>query len=264
MNHEKILITGTLGFIGTALCNEFYNAIGIDEIYDQEKIYDILYGYNPNVVFHVGACTDTQNTDFEYMLDRNYLATKWISAWCRLNKRLLIYSSSAACYGINNKNPSTVYGWSKYFGEKEVINNGGIALRYFNVYGPGESHKAKMASFIYQHYNEDKIGIFKGNPSRDFIYISDVVSANLYALENYYSLQGKYYDVGTTKSTTYEELCNIMGKKYYYLDSKEVPKGYQYYTSAEPAKLMNGWKPLIDIKTGINNYLQILNLNNEV
>ena len=68
----------------------------------------------------------------------------------------IIYSSSAANYGINNRYPSNLYGWSKYAAECYVVANGGIALRYFNVYGPGEEFKGNMASVAYQAYKTNK------------------------------------------------------------------------------------------------------------
>ena len=259
---DKILITGINGFIASALFNKLDSPVGIDGNYNEELINKTLTYFNPDVVFHVGACTNTLNTDIEYMMYNNFLATKWITDWCTLNKKKLIYSSSAACYGNNNQYPTNVYGWSKYLGELYVLQHNAIALRYFNVYGPGESHKGNMASFIYQNYKKESIGIFKGNPSRDFIHVSDVVSANLFALEHYEKIQGKYYDVGTGNSYMYEYLCNIMGKSYYYVEDDHIPKGYQFHTIADKKKIMPGWMTKILIDYGVTNYINLLNEEN--
>ena len=122
----------------------------------------------------------------------------------------MIYSSSAANYGERGENPSNLYGWSKYTAEDYVISNGGIALRYFNVYGPGEENKGSMASVALQmtrNYKEGKeIKLFPKKPKRDFVYIKDIISANLYAFENFNSLSGKYYEVGSGESRTFEDV----------------------------------------------------------
>ena len=132
-----------------------------------EKLLQILESMNYDAVFHVGACSDTLETNVDYMMTRNYESTKIIMDWCVKNNKPMIYSSSAANYGTNNLYPSNLYGWSKYVGEGYVISNGGIALRYFNVYGPGEEDKGKMASVAYQMFIKntkgEKITLFPKN-----------------------------------------------------------------------------------------------------
>jgi len=95
---------------------------------------------------------NTLETNVEYMMTRNYESTKIMMDWCIENNKPMIYSSSAANYGTNGKYPANLYGWSKYVAEGYVISNGGIGLRYFNVYGPGEEDKGKMASVAYQMF----------------------------------------------------------------------------------------------------------------
>ena len=133
---------------------------GIDDEYLEDNwrlfLLDFLHNGNFDAVFHVGACSDTMEQDVNYMMIRNYETTKIIADYCLKNNVRLIYSSSAANYGTNNLNPSNLYGWSKYVSEQYVLKSNGIALRYFNVYGPGEENKGKMSSLSYQSFLKHK------------------------------------------------------------------------------------------------------------
>jgi ADP-L-glycero-D-manno-heptose 6-epimerase len=267
----KVIVTGNEGFIGGQLFKTLeqlgYETHGIDEKYFQQdnwidfllkKINDIT----PDVIFHVGACSDTLEKDVDYMMTRNYESTKIIMDWCKEHKVPMIYSSSAANYGINGKYPSNLYGWSKYVAEGYVISNGGIALRYFNVYGFGEENKGKMASIAYQSYlknkKNDKVYLFPKKPKRDFVYILDIISANLYAFENYNTLKGCYYEVGCGESKPFEDVLNLMNIKYEYLSEDLIPNGYQFYTCSNSEKYMKGWKPKWNIEKAIPHYKKIL------
>jgi nucleoside-diphosphate-sugar epimerase len=161
----------------------------------------------------------------------------------------MIYSSSAASYGTNGQYPSNLYGWSKYVAEQYVISNGGVALRYFNVYGPGEEHKGNMASMAYQMFKAGEVKLFPGEPQRDFIYVDDVVLANLHALAHYDVLSGKKYDVGLGEAHTFEYIANVLEIPYTYHDSSAIPEGYQFYTCSNPRNWMPGWAPEYSIKT---------------
>ena len=165
-------------------------------------------------VFHVGACSDTLETNVNYMMLVNYEFTKYLMSLCKTKNVPMIYSSSAANYGTNNLYPSNLYGWSKYVAEKYVIQNGGVALRYFNVYGPGEYNKGRMASVAYQMYlknqKNEKISLFPKKPLRDFVYVKDVVSANIFAWTNFQKLKGKYYEVGSGEARGFEDVLNLI------------------------------------------------------
>ena len=217
---------------------------------------------NYDAVFHVGACSDTLETNVDYMMTRNYESTKIIMDWCIKNNKPMIYSSSAANYGTNNLYPSNLYGWSKYVGEGYVISNGGIALRYFNVYGPGEEDKGKMASVAYQMFIKnvkgEKIVLFPKKPQRDFVYIKDIVSANIHALENYEELGGKYYEVGSGTARTFEDVLNNMGIEYDYTSEDVIPNGYQFYTCSDKNKWMSGWESTWSLESGIKDYCEYL------
>lgn len=268
------VITGTFGFIGLNLHikarNIFKKITSIEEgIFQsedwQQHLISVLDINTPSVVFHVGACSDTLQTDVNYMMTRNYEFTKVLVDWCKSNKVPVVYSSSASSYGVNGKHPSNLYGWSKYAAEDYVVNNGGVALRYFNVYGPRENHKGRMASVAYQmyvrHKEEFPIKLFPGKPSRDFVYVEDVVDANLYAAEHFKDLKGKYYDVGVGKSETFEDVLSILGIPYKYNTKKSIPEGYQFYTCSDKNKWMPGWKPKFSLKEGLLEYKKYLDEN---
>ena len=255
---DKIVITGHKGFVGKNLFTQFTSVIGIDEKYDMKYINNFLDIHNPDIVFHIGACSDTLATDIGFVMERNYLSTKWITDWCITNNKKIIYASSAAVYGFDGKKPSNLYGWSKLMGEDYVVAKGGIALRYFNVYGPGEEHKGKMASMIYQNIKKDKVKLFPNKPIRDFVFIDDVVSANMYALLNYDKLKGRWYEVGSGDSSTFEMIFDLLGIEYEYLDKSEIPNGYQMNTLSLTKNWMPGWKPKVNLEMGIKRYKKYL------
>jgi ADP-L-glycero-D-manno-heptose 6-epimerase len=264
-------VTGSSGFIGTNLSKHLgelgFTVKLLDSDYFKEldwqnSLLSLLNGFDPKVIFHVGACSNTLELNVQYMMEQNYQSTKLISDWCKDEKRNLIFSSSAANYGINGKYPSNLYGWSKYVAEDYVRKSGGIALRYFNVYGPGEENKGAMSSFLYQAYvnrnHGEKVLLFPGGPSRDFIYIKDVVGANLYAMENFLDLAGSYYDVATGCSRLFEDVLKLAGIEFTYSDESKIPAGYQFYTCGDTKKWMGGWKPDYSLEEGVADYLTYL------
>lgn len=272
---DKILITGYKGFIGSNLYKEYnkgicYEVDGLDSDYLYNENWDnILINrlnvIKPNVIFHVGACSNTLEKDVNYMMIRNYESTKIITDWAVHNGAKIIYSSSASSYGINDRYPSNLYGWSKYIAEKYVIQNGGIALRYFNVYGPGEEHKDKMASVAYQMYmknkDSEKIKLFPNKPRRDFVYIGDVVSANMHALKHYNELYGEHYDVGSGVARPFEDVLNLLEIEFTYSRENVIPEGYQFYTCSDVTKFMKFWRPTYTLEEGIKNYKEYLDVS---
>jgi len=265
---STIIITGTKGFIGSNLKRELENTYEILEINedvfrgDWRESVSSAFGLDVKCVFHVGACSDTLETDVNYMMTLNFEFTRHLSDLCKSKKVPLIYSSSAANYGINNLNPSNLYGWSKYTAECYVIGNGGIALRYFNVYGPGEEHKGKMSSVAFQMFQKNERGedvkLFPKKPKRDFVYIKDIISANLYAAEHYNQLLGKYYEVGSGKAETFEEVLNHLQIPFEYVSETLIPIGYQFYTQSSANCWMEGWKPEYSLEKGLLEYRKYL------
>lgn len=268
---KKVLLTGSKGFIGQNLKQELleknFHVIEINEEIFQsqtwiDEVRKILYLNNPEVLFHVGACSDTLESNVNYMMTLNFEFTKILTDWARNNNSKIIYSSSAANYGTNGLYPSNLYGWSKYVAEQYVISNGGIGLRYFNVYGPKEEHKGKMASVAYQSFikmkNNIRCELFPKNPKRDFVYVKDVVSANIYASNNFEILKNNWYDVGSGESRSFEDVLNNLNIPFTYLEEEKIPKGYQFYTCSDRKKFMSGWNPKYNIDSGLEDYKKYL------
>lgn len=267
----KVLLTGSKGFIGQNLKIELIKQ-GFDVIEINEDIFSstgwkvelllFLIRNKPNAIFHVGACSDTLEKDVNYMMILNFEFTKMLVDWSLQNDSKLIYSSSAASYGENNLHPSNLYGWSKYVAEQYVITNNGIGLRYFNVYGPKEEHKGKMASVAYQsyikHMNGEECKLFPKKPTRDFVYVKDIISANIYAFLNYDNLNKKYYDVGSGESRSFEDVLNNLEIPYTYHDEKMIPEGYQFFTCSDKDKWMTGWKSEYNLEKGLKDYKDYL------
>ena len=273
MSNKKAIITGTKGFIGKNLLRRLqtlnYTIIEINQdIFNHDSwtknLTEILTSNSPDVIFHIGACSDTLEQDVNYMMKLNFESTKILTDYCNQTNCKIIYSSSAANYGENNKYPSNLYGWSKYVAEQYVISNQGVALRYFNVYGPGEEHKGKMSSIAYQSFNKQKLGqeckLFPLNPTRDFVYVEDVINANIFAEENYLKVQGNYYDVGSGESRPFEDIMKILSIPYTYLPEDKIPNGYQFYTCSNKAKWMPNWSPQYNLEKGLSHYKNYLQL----
>lgn len=265
------LVTGSNGFIGKRLLDFLidsgFEAAGIDDEYLlfenwESKLVDYLDNLSPSEIFHVGACSNTLERDVQSIMIRNYEATKLISLWCKENNRKMIYSSTAASYGTNGRYPSNLYGWSKYTAEDFVKLTNGVALRYFNVYGPGEERKGNMSSFMHQAFLLKKLGkevrIFPGKPRRDFVYIDDVVEANVLASDKFDDLRGNHYQVSTGEARTFEDMLLLAGIPFAYTD-EEVPTGYQYFTCGNPSEWMSGWIPKYKLEAGVAKYSSYLN-----
>lgn len=245
-------------------------------------------------VFHEGACAVTTEWDGCYMMDNNYEYSKILLHYC-LGKHIpFIYASSAAIYGVNktfaekleNERPINIYAYSKFLFDQYVrrfLPNPGtclVGLRYFNVYGPNETHKGNMASVIF-HFNNQlkntgKVQLFgaydgyaAGEQIRDFIQVDDVVDVNLSFFKNLgqASCNG-IFNVGTGRGETFNtvarEVIKWHGKgEIEYVDFPESLRGaYQSYTVSDPTKLRaNGLYAgeFKSIQEGVKSYLDWLN-----
>ena len=165
------------------------------------------------VVFHEGACSDTMETDGRYMMDNNYTVTSELFDACQRHGSRLLYASSAATYGGSEvfrespecERPLNVYGYSKLLFDQRMRQRCGdsfersanqlVGFRYFNVYGPREQHKGRMASVAFhQHHQfrqEGRVKLFgeyggyaAGEQMRDFVFVDDVVAVNLWFFDH--------------------------------------------------------------------------------
>lgn len=183
----------------------------------------------PEVVFHQGACSDTMESNGRYMLENNYRYTLTLLDWCQSQRVPLIYASSAATYGLAqsfseepaNEKPLNVYGYSKLLFDQVLrrrmngLSSPVIGLRYFNVYGPREAHKGRMASVAFHHFNqfradgrvrlfEGSHGFVHGEQRRDFIHVDDVVAVNLHFWNR---PQSGIYNLGTGRAQSFNEVA---------------------------------------------------------
>mgnify|MGYP003110210575 FL=1 len=256
----KVLLTGSKGFIGSNLLKKFKKigwyvwTIDVDEANNKAPEYGVLDSIVKQCdgIFHVGAISDTTLHDCNKMLYYNYTLSKDIFDLARKYDKKVVYSSSAATYGLGDNLPTNIYGWSKKLAEEYGLKacKKFVALRYFNVYGPGEGHKGKMASVAYQAYQKGSFTLFPKKPLRDFVYIDDVVNANLAA----FKLDRGVFDVGYGEASSFEDLVSGMGIKFDYTTKDKIPSWYQYYTCANKNMRIPGWVPKFNIIEGTNNY----------
>jgi len=230
----KVVVTGAAGFIGSNLVHGL-NAIGIDDVIAVDDLTDgpkyrnllgaTLSDYfdkrefyarfargelgRVDAVLHQGACSDTMEHDGRFMLENNYRNSKDLLDACMAQGTRLLYASSAATYGGSDtfreepefERPLNVYGYSKLLFDnvvRRMIERAPqqvAGFRYFNVYGPREQHKGRMASVAFHHFQQfrehGRVKLFgeyggygPGEQNRDFVHVDDVVAVNLWFLQN--------------------------------------------------------------------------------
>ncbi|QOI11336.1 ADP-glyceromanno-heptose 6-epimerase [Blochmannia endosymbiont of Colobopsis nipponica] len=250
---------------------------------------DNKHEFNKNIeaVFHQGACSSTTVCNHQYIIKNNYQFSKILLNFCTKNKIPFIYASSAAVYGKFPKKfiehrkyeqPCNIYGFSKFFFDQYVrfiipqVKSQICGLRYFNVYGPRESHKKKMASVIFQLSkqikNNEKPKLFIGskNFQRDFIHVDDIVKINIWAWENKAS---GIFNCGTGTPKSFQSIADIVLNFYKknditYIDVPNlINKQYQTFTKADITKIrFAGYKKTFkQIDMGIIEYLKWLDKN---
>ena len=240
-------------------------------------------------IFHEGACSTTTEWDGRFMMKNNYEYSKRLLSYCLERGVNFLYASSAAVYGDGKvfkeerqlECPLNVYGYSKFLFDQHVrkvlphAKSQIAGFRYFNVYGPNENHKGSMASVAW-HLNQQlpKNGVVKlfegcdgygnGEQRRDFVYVDDVVSVNLWFMDN--PKVSGIYNVGTGSSQTFNDVANAViawhGKgSLEYIPFPEHLKGrYQSFTEADISHLRAAGydKPFKTVEQGVKAYLDIL------
>jgi len=324
-----IIVTGAAGFIGSNIVRGLNrrgitNILAVDDLTDGDKfinlvgaqISDYMHkddfrrrvrdGFLPGIraVFHQGACSDTTERDGHFMMDNNYRVTLELFEYCQTHKVPFIYASSAAVYGagpvyvesLENERPLNVYGYSKFLFDQIVrarfptLTAQVVGLRYFNVYGPQEQHKGRMASVAFHNMNqflaEGYVRLFggwdgygDGGQMRDFISVHDVVDVNLHFLDH--PETSGVFNCGTGHAQPFNDVAaavvnamrNIQGKADLQLEDlvkqgllrydsfpDDLKGRYQSYTQADVSALRRAGfvAPMRDVQTGVSEYVHQL------
>ncbi|HRO68262.1 MAG TPA: ADP-glyceromanno-heptose 6-epimerase [Pseudobdellovibrionaceae bacterium] len=290
-----IIVTGANGFIGSALVWELnkrgvHNIIAVDPVsrndhdllknrqiarfLDRDALWDFLAtpaARSVQWVFHMGACSSTTETDWEFLKENNLEYSQKIFEWCARHGKSLIYASSAATYGAGEKGfsdrthpdelkPLNLYGDSKLLMDEWALEQKKTppkwyGLKFFNVFGPNEYFKGPMASLVFKAYHQilktGELGLFKshnpgyrdGEQLRDFVYVKDVTRWMVELMDR--QPANGIYNMGFGKARTWLDLANGvfsgLGKKtrIKWLDiPMNIRNQYQYFTEADMTK----WK----------------------
>ena len=281
-----IVITGAGGFIGSVLVG-YLNKQGFDDIIVVDELpnptqYKNLVGKkfkkivansehidskDISCVVHLGANSNTLETNWLSLYRTNVQSTRYWNDWCKANGKNFIFASSAAVYG-NGNGPMNQYAFSKHLSEQEI---NGVILRLFNVYGPNEYHKGRMASTIYHWYQQiqstGQFKIFEGSRllMRDFIYVEDVARTIQHFIDNY---SPGTYDVGTGQCVDFETVGDTVastcrrGAKNFIIMPDDLKDQYQKNTRADVTALRDAGvevSKFLSIGSGVEQYCEYLN-----
>ena len=325
-----IVVTGAAGFIGCNIVralnergedeiiavdnltrgDKFRNLVDcrIADYLDKEEFLRKLalgeFDGEVSAVLHQGACSDTMEDNGRYMLENNYRYSRELLDFCQAEEVPFIYASSAAVYGggevfredARYERPLNVYGYSKLLFD-HVVRRGWsdntsqvVGLRYFNVYGPNEAHKQRMASVAYHFFNqyrqEERVKLFEGSGGfedgeqrRDFVSVLDVVKVNLYFLDH--PGHSGIFNVGTGRAQTFNEVAaatinalrarageerldieqlRAQGLLQYIAFPAGLKEKYQSFTQADIGALRKAGyaAPFLTVEEGVTGYVQWL------
>jgi ADP-L-glycero-D-manno-heptose 6-epimerase len=252
-------------------------------------------------VFHEGACSDTMEQDGKYMMDNNYGVSCSLYESCRERGSRLLYASSAAVYGGSAtfretpefELPLNVYGYSKLLFDQRMRRECGkdfkrtkrqvAGFRYFNVYGPREQHKGRMASVAFHQFNQfreqGKVKLFgeyggygPGEQRRDFVFVDDVVAVNLWFFDH--PEKSGIFNLGTGRAQPFNDVAtavvsSLTGHQHTaesasqaglleYIPFPDALRGkYQSYTQADLSALRDAGcdHAFADVQTGVTRYM---------
>lgn len=338
LNDKLIIVTGAAGFIGSCMVqylnDQGYEKLvlvddfGVEEkrrnweskkfeaIIERYNLFDWLEANNPAIdfVIHLGARTDTTEFDYAIHQELNVEYSQQVWKYCFEKQAPLIYASSAATYGggesgyddnkeLQQLHPLNPYGISKNEFDKWALQQKSFplfwaGLKFFNVYGPNEYHKGRMASVIFHAFNQIKkdgiVKLFKshkegfedGKQLRDFIYVKDVVKVIGWMIEEYKLIAEKpnsssvnnhlssgIYNLGTGHARTFEDLVKAtfagldLQPNIQFIDMPEdIRDKYQYYTEANMHKLRNAGysNEFYSLEEGVDDYVRNYLAENKV
>jgi ADP-L-glycero-D-manno-heptose 6-epimerase len=261
-----------------------------------------------DAVFHEGACSDTMESNGKYMMENNFSLSSQLFNACQERRTRLLYASSAATYGGSDvfrespeyERPLNVYGYSKLLFDQKLRREIGadfsgaaaqtVGFRYFNVYGPREQHKGRMASVAFHQFNqfsaEGRVKLFgpyggyeAGEQRRDFVFIDDVVAVNLWFLDH--PDQSGVFNLGTGRAQPFNDVAlsvvnarrqaggaeglplaeAIAQGQIDYVPFPDALRGkYQCFTQADLTALRAAGcdHTFADVQTGVSRYMQAL------
>ena len=322
------IVTGAAGFIGSNLVKALNergenNIIAVDNLKNADKFRNLadcdiadyldkedflkklqegFFDGLVSAVLHQGACSDTMETDGRYMMDNNYQYSLELLNYCQNEEVPFLYASSASVYGGGNafresrecEAPLNVYAYSKFLFDQIVRRRWHkrsaqiVGLRYFNVYGPREQHKGRMASVAFHFFNqyraEGKVKLFEGcdgyangGQLRDFVSVEDAVKVNMYFLD--YPHKSGIFNLGTGQAQSFNDVAAAVinalrdaeGKgalslaelqqqgMIEYIPFPEALRGkYQSYTQADISALRDiGYaEPFLTVEQGVAKYVK--------